>query len=300
MCDLPHTSFLLCSLLLPPPLIPHLTCVLIHYSGDVGKTTSTLKADIQYFVQFLTVFALIQAALVFIVGVTRGISPVNGAQHSLHPHLLTPSNAHQFTLCNIYLQHNINIFLSVTYAELVTNTVPFLPIPSVFVQGFIVIMIGNVPQVRLAFSSFPLFPPFLHLHLSSTPFPSLLSWPRLSTHVSDSTLTLLSIPRPLHHRVFLPQLPLASSLWLREWDSTMCSLRNSTSLRPWGPALSSAQVRDALLSSAYGRHFAVHLICRAQYINQDLLTNCTHYSFLSSKSIVTVALTSLILLFSFR
>ena len=81
MCDLPHTSFLLCSLLLPPPLIPRLTC-LIHYSGDVGKTTSTLKADIQYFVQFLTIFALIQAALVFIVGVTRGISPVNGAQHS--------------------------------------------------------------------------------------------------------------------------------------------------------------------------------------------------------------------------
>jgi hypothetical protein len=51
-----------------------------NYSGDVGKNTSTLKADIQYFVQFLTIFALIQAALVFIVGVTRGISPVQGAQ----------------------------------------------------------------------------------------------------------------------------------------------------------------------------------------------------------------------------
>jgi magnesium-transporting ATPase (P-type) len=51
---------------------------MVELTGDVGKTSSTLKADIEYFVKFLTAFALVQAALVFIVGVTRGITPVQG------------------------------------------------------------------------------------------------------------------------------------------------------------------------------------------------------------------------------
>ena len=66
---------------------------MVELTGDVGKAESTLKADITYFVKILTIFALFQAAIVFIVGCSRGISPVN-----------------------------------------------------VFVNGFIVIMIGNVPQ----------------------------------------------------------------------------------------------------------------------------------------------------------
>ena len=54
---------------------------LFPFSGDVGKTSSTLKADIEYFVIFLTAFALIQGFLVFIIGtVVRGIPPVQGKQ----------------------------------------------------------------------------------------------------------------------------------------------------------------------------------------------------------------------------
>eukprot|EP01038_Epipyxis_sp_PR26KG_P014474 gene14474-19429_t len=41
---------------------------MVELTGDVGKNTSTLKADLDYFVKILTVFALIQAAAVFIVG----------------------------------------------------------------------------------------------------------------------------------------------------------------------------------------------------------------------------------------
>jgi sodium/potassium-transporting ATPase subunit alpha len=66
---------------------------MVELTGDVGKAASTLKADITYFVKILTAFALFQAAIVFIVGCSRGITPVN-----------------------------------------------------VFVNGFIVIMLGNVPQ----------------------------------------------------------------------------------------------------------------------------------------------------------
>jgi sodium/potassium-transporting ATPase subunit alpha len=67
---------------------------MVELTGDSGGTQSTLKADIQYFVTFLTGFALVQAAVVFIVGcVAHGLSPIN-----------------------------------------------------VFINGFIVIMIGNVPQ----------------------------------------------------------------------------------------------------------------------------------------------------------
>ena len=66
---------------------------MVELTGDVGKASSTLKADIEYFVKTLTVFALLQAASIFIVGCSRGINPLD-----------------------------------------------------VFIQGFVTIMIGNVPQ----------------------------------------------------------------------------------------------------------------------------------------------------------
>ncbi len=66
---------------------------MVELTGDVGKASSTLKNDIDYFVKVLTIFALIQAAAIFIVGTARGLSPLD-----------------------------------------------------VFIQGFVTIMIGNVPQ----------------------------------------------------------------------------------------------------------------------------------------------------------
>lgn len=66
---------------------------LVEMTGDVGKEASTLKKDIEYFVKVLTIFALLQAASVFIVGLSRGLNPID-----------------------------------------------------VFIQGFVVIMVGNVPQ----------------------------------------------------------------------------------------------------------------------------------------------------------
>jgi sodium/potassium-transporting ATPase subunit alpha len=66
---------------------------MVELTGDVKKGSSTLKADIEYFVKILTAFALVQAILVFIVGCTRGIDPLQ-----------------------------------------------------VFIQGFVTIMCGNVPQ----------------------------------------------------------------------------------------------------------------------------------------------------------
>jgi hypothetical protein len=58
-----------------------LTCR-VQLTGDVGKSSSTLKADIEYFVKVLTIFALFQAAIVFIVGLARGLDPVQGPLHS--------------------------------------------------------------------------------------------------------------------------------------------------------------------------------------------------------------------------
>jgi sodium/potassium-transporting ATPase subunit alpha len=66
---------------------------MVDLTGDADKNTSTLQQDIVYFVRLLAVIALVQSALVFIVGIARGIDPIQ-----------------------------------------------------VFVQGFIVIMVGNVPQ----------------------------------------------------------------------------------------------------------------------------------------------------------
>ena len=67
---------------------------MVELTADVGGSQSTLKADIQYFVYFLTSFALFQSATVFVIGcAVQKINPV-----------------------------------------------------TVFINGFIVIMIGNVPQ----------------------------------------------------------------------------------------------------------------------------------------------------------
>lgn len=66
---------------------------MVELTGDVNKAASTLKADIEYFVKVVTLFALLQAALIFIVGLSRGYDPL-----------------------------------------------------TVFIYGFVVIMIGNVPQ----------------------------------------------------------------------------------------------------------------------------------------------------------
>jgi len=66
---------------------------MVGLTADTGKTKGTLAADIDYFVKILAVFALVQAAVVFAVGIARGLAPVD-----------------------------------------------------VFINGFITIMIGNVPQ----------------------------------------------------------------------------------------------------------------------------------------------------------
>eukprot|EP01033_Poteriospumella_lacustris_P012785 gene12785-9139_t len=66
---------------------------MVELTGDVGKASSTLKTDIERFVKIVTLFALCQAALIFIVGLSRGYNPL-----------------------------------------------------TVFIYGFVVIMIGNVPQ----------------------------------------------------------------------------------------------------------------------------------------------------------
>jgi sodium/potassium-transporting ATPase subunit alpha len=68
---------------------------MVELTSDVGKAASTFKVDIDYFVKIVTVLALCQAATIFIVGLSRGINPVD-----------------------------------------------------VFINGFVTIMIGNVPQGR--------------------------------------------------------------------------------------------------------------------------------------------------------
>ena len=49
---------------------------MVELTGDTDKGVSTLKADIEYFVKVLTIFALLQAATVFIVGLSRGVDPM--------------------------------------------------------------------------------------------------------------------------------------------------------------------------------------------------------------------------------
>ena len=49
---------------------------MVGLTGDVGKAKTTLKVDVEYFVFVLTIFALLQAILVFVVGWARGIPPL--------------------------------------------------------------------------------------------------------------------------------------------------------------------------------------------------------------------------------
>lgn len=66
---------------------------MVDLTGDTGKAQSTLKADIQSFVIWLAKFALIQAIICFVAGVSQGVDPITA-----------------------------------------------------FVQGFVVVMVANVPQ----------------------------------------------------------------------------------------------------------------------------------------------------------
>ena len=99
-------------------------------SGVVGKVSSTLKADIEYFVKFLTAFALLQAALVFIVGVTRGISPVQGI------HLSCYSAVHLCIYLSIHSLHssihpkNSCFYLS-TYPSICLSIYPPFVVPAI-------------------------------------------------------------------------------------------------------------------------------------------------------------------------
>jgi sodium/potassium-transporting ATPase subunit alpha len=66
---------------------------MVEMTGNASAGSSTLKNDLEYFVKFLTVFALVQGVLVFIIGCSRGLDPLD-----------------------------------------------------VFINGFIIILIGNIPQ----------------------------------------------------------------------------------------------------------------------------------------------------------
>ncbi len=46
---------------------------MVELTGDVSKGQSTLKADIGHFVKVVTIFALCQAVLVFVVGLAPGL-----------------------------------------------------------------------------------------------------------------------------------------------------------------------------------------------------------------------------------
>jgi len=50
---------------------------MVEMTGDVGKSASTLKTDIDYFVKIVAVFALFQAVLIFIVGLAQGYDPID-------------------------------------------------------------------------------------------------------------------------------------------------------------------------------------------------------------------------------
>ena len=50
---------------------------MVEMTGDVGKSASTLKTDIDYFVKIVAVFAFFQAAVIFIVGLSQGYDPID-------------------------------------------------------------------------------------------------------------------------------------------------------------------------------------------------------------------------------
>jgi magnesium-transporting ATPase (P-type) len=49
---------------------------MVELTGDTDKAVSTLKADVEKFVILLTKFSLLQAIIIFVVGVARGIPPL--------------------------------------------------------------------------------------------------------------------------------------------------------------------------------------------------------------------------------
>jgi magnesium-transporting ATPase (P-type) len=80
----------------------------VELTGDVGKSSSTLKADIEYFVKVLTAFALFQAALVFIVGIARGLDPIQGPPYHFLLMLLIVNSPYPHTL---FLSHFFSLTL---------------------------------------------------------------------------------------------------------------------------------------------------------------------------------------------
>jgi sodium/potassium-transporting ATPase subunit alpha len=50
---------------------------MVGLTADTGKSASTLKADIEYFVKVLTIFATLQGLFIFFVGIGRGLDPLN-------------------------------------------------------------------------------------------------------------------------------------------------------------------------------------------------------------------------------
>jgi sodium/potassium-transporting ATPase subunit alpha len=49
---------------------------MVELTSDVSVNTSTLKADVEYFVKVIAVIALIQAVFIFVIGCARGLDPV--------------------------------------------------------------------------------------------------------------------------------------------------------------------------------------------------------------------------------
>ena len=71
---------------------------MVELTGDVGKNQSTLKADVELFVILITKFALVQAAVIFTVGVIRGISPLEAFVNGF-----ISKNYTQHTKCDLRL-----------------------------------------------------------------------------------------------------------------------------------------------------------------------------------------------------
>lgn len=50
---------------------------MVELTGDAGENVSTLKADVEYFVKRLAIFAFLQGVIVLVVGCARGLNPLN-------------------------------------------------------------------------------------------------------------------------------------------------------------------------------------------------------------------------------
>jgi hypothetical protein len=79
---------------------------MVELTGDTNKATSTLKADVEKFVILLTKFALFQAILIFVVGVIRGIPPLDAFIQGFISkcHLLFCLLSSTFLLCSAVRQ----------------------------------------------------------------------------------------------------------------------------------------------------------------------------------------------------